>query len=102
MNNAGAGLNTGMSDADIIRTNLYGPKLVTEAFWDLLDTTGGDKSRICMVGSGGGPGYVSKAESTSTQRMLCSRDSTWSDVEALIAQEGFLEAGGEAPVGMRR
>lgn len=79
VNNAGIGLNTGMT-GDIIRTNLYGPKLVCENFMDLLDPNMG---RIVNLGSGSGPMYVQGC-SVEDQKVLCSPESvtlTWDWIE---------------------
>jgi len=59
VNNAGTGewVGAGCSREDMINTNVYGPKLMTEAFADLLDPTCG---RIVNTGSGSGPMFVNK------------------------------------------
>mmetsp|Transcript_11229 Transcript_11229/g.12859 ORF Transcript_11229/g.12859 Transcript_11229/m.12859 type:complete len:278 (-) Transcript_11229:20-853(-) len=65
VNNAGIGLNTG--SGDIIQTNLYGPKHVSEEFLDLLDPNEG---RIVNLGSGSGPMYVGGCN-IEDKRILC-------------------------------
>eukprot|EP00584_Thalassiosira_punctigera_P001877 CAMPEP_0172543400 /NCGR_PEP_ID=MMETSP1067-20121228/13822_1 /TAXON_ID=265564 ORGANISM="Thalassiosira punctigera, Strain Tpunct2005C2" /NCGR_SAMPLE_ID=MMETSP1067 /ASSEMBLY_ACC=CAM_ASM_000444 /LENGTH=270 /DNA_ID=CAMNT_0013329819 /DNA_START=65 /DNA_END=877 /DNA_ORIENTATION=- len=79
VNNAGIGLNTG--SGDVIKTNLYGPKLVCENFLPLLDA---GKGRVVNVGSGSGPMYVGSVRSKADARMLCSPDNedmTWDWIE---------------------
>ena len=81
VNNAGIGLNTGVSNELLLKTNLYGPKLVSENFLELLDPENG---RIVNLGSGGGPSYVSGVRSKEDLRILCSPDSeacTWEWIE---------------------
>ena len=55
VNNAGVGLNTGVSKTDVIKTNFYGQKMMTEAFVPLINPK---KGRIVNMGSGSGPSYV--------------------------------------------
>jgi len=79
VNNAGIGLNTG-SSGDILTTNLYGPKRVSETFLDLLDPKMG---RIVNLGSGSGPMYVGGC-SVEDKKILCSPESdavTWEFIE---------------------
>ena len=52
VNNAGV---AGVSTEEIIRTNVYGTKLMSEAFIPLLDQNEG---KIVNLGSGAGPAYV--------------------------------------------
>ena len=49
-----AGIMSGSAD-DLLKTNVYGAKLMTDAFVPLLDSTRG---RIVNVGSGAGPMHV--------------------------------------------
>ena len=86
VNNAGIGLNTGVSNEMMLKTNLYGPKLVCDNFLDLLDQT---KGRIVNLGSGGGPNYVAGVRSIEDKRILCSPDSeecTWQWIENYAEQ----------------
>ena len=55
VNNAGIGWTYGANE--IMDTNVYGVKRMTEAFIPLLDTTSG---RIVNLGSGAGPMFVKK------------------------------------------
>jgi short-subunit dehydrogenase len=57
VNNAGTGLNHGVSSEALIQTNYYGVQRVTEAFLPLINKSCG---RIINVGSGAGPIFVSK------------------------------------------
>ena len=86
VNNAGIGLNTGLSNEMMLKTNLYGPKLVCENFLDLLDPK---KGRIVNLGSGSGPSYVAGVRSIEDKRILCSPDSeecTWQWIENYAEQ----------------
>lgn len=79
VNNAGIGLNTGMT-GDIINTNLYGTKRVCDNFMDLLDPING---RIVNTGSGSGPMHVG-SRSVEEKKILCSPESdacTWEWIE---------------------
>ena len=73
VNNAGIGLNTGASAEEVVNTNLWGPKRVTDAFLPLLCPKLG---RIVMTGSGSGPSYVKGVTDVETKRTLCSPDVT--------------------------
>ena len=75
VNNAGIGLNTANS-GDILTTNLYGPKRVSEQFLPLLDQNEG---RIVNLGSGSGPMYTSGC-SLEDKRILCSPSDSDSQV----------------------
>jgi len=70
VNNAGIGLNTGTSPADILNTNLFGPKRVCDAFVGLLDE---QRGRIVNLGSGSGPMYV-RGCNAEDQKMLSNPD----------------------------
>ena len=71
VNNAGIGVNTA-SSGDVIKTNLYGTKLMCDNFIPLLDS---NKGRIVNIGSGSGPSYVGGVRSKSDAKMLCAPDS---------------------------
>ena len=73
VNNAGIGFNTGLSAEEVVNTNLWGPKRVTDAFLSLLCPKMG---RIVMTGSGSGPSYVQGVTDVETKRTLCSPDVT--------------------------
>lgn len=78
VNNAGVGLNTELAPKDLLNTNLYGPKRVSEAFVGLLDE---QKGRIINLGSGSGPNYTSRC-SDADKKLLCNPDKvTWEEIE---------------------
>jgi len=52
VNNAGTGLGHNVTVDAMFKTNVWGPKWMTDAFLPLLDPNSG---RIVNVGSGGGP-----------------------------------------------
>jgi len=83
VNNAGTGLAHGVTAEVIMKTNLYGPKAMCEAFIPLLNPKEG---RIVNVGSGAGPMYVQQC-AEEKKRLLCSPDTTWEQIEALVAEE---------------
>ena len=92
VNNARIGVNTATS-GDVMKTNLYGTKLVCDNFLPLLDST---KGRIVNIGSGGGPNYVSGIRDTNKAdaKMFCSPDSedmTWEWIEQYAAIHGNEE-----------
>ncbi|MEM6985999.1 MAG: SDR family NAD(P)-dependent oxidoreductase, partial [Pseudomonadota bacterium] len=80
VNNAGVGLATGVSPEEVINTNLYGVKRVTEAFV----ATGLVSDRVVNVGSGSGPGYVRRCP-RENQRALCVAPASWDEIEGLLA-----------------
>ena len=57
VNNAGAGIEHGVTDDVVIKTNFYGPKRVCDNFLPMIDHNCG---RIVNVGSGAGPAFVDK------------------------------------------
>ena len=61
VNNAGTGewVGEGCTRENMIKTNVYGPKLMIEAFVDLLDSSCG---RVINMGSGGGTSFVGKLQ----------------------------------------
>ncbi len=94
VNNAGIGLNTGMT-GDILNTNLYGTKRVCEAFLPLLDQS---KGRIVNLGSGSGPMYTG-GQSVDDKKILCSPDSdectlAWIDAHASQRNNGMNDSYG--------
>eukprot|EP00804_Cyclotella_cryptica_P031274 CCRYP_011077-RB/>CCRYP_011077-RB protein AED:0.05 eAED:0.05 QI:125/1/1/1/1/1/3/531/301 len=60
VNNAGTGVSHGTSPVEILDTNTRGPRRVVDHFLPLLNKSEG---RIVNVGSGGGPGHVSRIHS---------------------------------------
>jgi len=78
VNNAGAGLAHGVAIAQVIDTNLYGPKRVCDAFMPLMPESGG---RIVNVGSGIGPGWMSRA-APEVRSILCNPSGvTWEQID---------------------
>ena len=79
VNNAGTGewVGQGCTRDAMIATNIYGPKLMTEAFIPLIDSTCG---RIVNVSSGMGPRYISKLDEAG-QKFWSSEPHTWSELE---------------------
>ena len=57
VNNAGAGIEHGVTDDVVIKTNFYGPKRVCDNLLQIIDQNCG---RIVNVGSGAGPAFVDK------------------------------------------
>ena len=83
VNNAGciAMEENGTSQEAMINTNVYGVKLVSEAFIPLIDPAVG---RIVNLGSGMGTGHVSKCEDKEAQTMLSSGEATWQQLETYL------------------
>lgn len=96
VNNAGAGLAHGVSAKQIVETNLYGAKRVGDAFVPLLSTEG----RVVNVGSGIGPGWMSRA-APEVKSMLVSPQVTWEQVDSIaqtdLASGGQGENAGRGP-----
>ena len=78
VNNAGI-LKAGETEA-MIKTNVYGPKLVTEAFTALLDSEHG---RVVHVSSGSGPMFVQKCPQEE-QDFLCKDSNAWEAIESYL------------------
>ena len=81
VNNAGVGGATAPSNDQIIRTNVYGVKLVTEAFLPLVE------SRIVNVSSGGGPMWVMKEEDAQAKELFSTLKPTWAELEAYFTKK---------------
>ena len=58
VNNAGTGVSHNTKPNEILNTNTRGPRRVVDEFLPLLQT----KGRVVNVGSGGGPGHVSRIQ----------------------------------------
>lgn len=80
VNNAGTGFAHGTGGEELLNVNIFGAKRVVDAFLPLLS----EGSRIVNVGSGAGPSYVSK-QSLELQKLLCSPDITWQQLEEILA-----------------
>jgi len=101
VNNAGAGLaQDGITVDIVINTNLYGPKRVCEAFIPLMAAVDGSGPRICMLGSGGGPGYVGK--NPAHRDVLCKWGTTWEQIEALKDSKPYDAASPMGPYGFSK
>merc|ERR1711934_440295 len=80
VNNAGVGLSHGVPAADIVNTNLYGTKTMTEMFLPLIQPEGG---RIVSVGSGAGPMWLAK-QSEEVQALFTSPAITWEQIDDFV------------------
>lgn len=91
VNNAGIGLAAHADATVVVKTNLYGVKLVTEAFLPMVS------DRIVNVGSGAGPIYVSKCPLEAQKRLSCCPDS-WEEIESWLemSDDGLTGVGSKA------
>jgi len=81
VNNAGAGLAHGIEAKQVVDTNVYGPKRVCDAFVPLMVESGG---RIVNVGSGIGPGWMSRA-APGVRAVLCNPSGvTWEQIDQVV------------------
>jgi NAD(P)-dependent dehydrogenase (short-subunit alcohol dehydrogenase family) len=89
VNNAGvASFGSSKAEKDsIIKTNVYGPKLMTDSYLPLLCPKAG---RIVNVGSGLGPGYV-KNLTEEEQKFFRSRDVTWEQLSEYCTEKATEE-----------
>eukprot|EP00658_Telonema_sp_P-2_P032914 TRINITY_DN24264_c0_g1_i1.p1 TRINITY_DN24264_c0_g1~~TRINITY_DN24264_c0_g1_i1.p1 ORF type:complete len:287 (-),score=82.95 TRINITY_DN24264_c0_g1_i1:154-1014(-) len=87
VNNAGIGLNTGC-DAEVLNTNLLGPKRVSEAMVGLVDPTQG---RIVNVSSGSASMWLRDQDDV-TKALFTSPETSWDELVAAA------EAGPPHPV----
>jgi len=77
-------------DADtLIKTNIYGPKWMTDAFIDMIDSSSG---RIVNVSSGIGPSYVGKRPKEDAAFWI-NTEVTWDQIEARIKSDAKKEEG---------
>lgn len=84
VNNAGVGLAHGVDTEPILDTNLYGAKRVCDAFVPLLKEGEG---RVVNMGSGIGPGWMSRA-SAAVKATLCNPTAvTWDEVVAVVKKD---------------
>ena len=81
INNAGTLIRPDCSKEKMIKTNFYGPKLMSEAFAPLIQNFG----RIVNVGAISAPMYVSKCDEE-TKRFLSSQELTWDELEAFVKE----------------
>ncbi len=80
MNNAG--IYSGTID-DVLRTNIYGVKLMCDAFIPLIDPSVG---RIVNVSSGEAPGYVKRLSNKETIKFFVKTDVTWEQIQDYLNQ----------------
>ena len=67
VNNAGTGIEHGVTDDVVIKTNFYGPKRVCDNFLPMIDRNCG---RIVNVGSGAGPAFVDKISDVAVKKQV--------------------------------
>lgn len=75
MNNAGVGFNA--TNGDVIQTNFYGPKLVTEAFVDLIEENG----RVVNVSSGAASMWLRNQDNGTKQLFKQEPVTSWEKLE---------------------
>jgi NAD(P)-dependent dehydrogenase (short-subunit alcohol dehydrogenase family) len=95
VNNAGTGLAAGAPPEEVINTNLYGVKRMTDAFV----RKGLVSERVVNVGSGSGPSYVRRCPPT-VQPDLCRTPESWAQIESFLetSPDGKTGLGSEADV----
>lgn len=89
VNNAGMGLGTASKNADtalqeLLNTNFYGPKRVSEAFLELIDPKVG---RIVNVSSGGASMWLRNG-TPEQKKIFTSSDTTWDELAAAVEAAG--------------
>jgi len=93
VNNAGVGINTSNVPEDIVDTNFYGPKRVTDSFLQLMDQKDG---RIVNVSSGAASKWV-REQDAATKQLFSSPNTTWNELESAIqnhlAKKNFTRGG---------
>lgn len=77
-----AGIYSGTID-DVLRTNIYGVKLMCDAFIPLIDPSVG---RIVNVSSGEAPGYVKRLSNKETIKFFVKTDVTWEQIQDYLNQ----------------
>jgi carbonyl reductase 1 len=80
VNNAGIGGGTGTNNDELIATNFYGPKRVTDAFIDMINPSNG---RIVNISSGSASMWL-KGRSADVKRFFTSLETTWEQLSAEI------------------
>lgn len=94
VNNAGVGLKTGSGNEDeLLATNFYGPKRVTDAFAGMVIEDGG---RIVNVSSGAASMYL-REKSLSVKKLFTNTETTWDE---LVAEVEEKKSGGGAGLGI--
>ena len=82
VNNAGVGLGSAASVGQLIETNLFGPKRVTEAFVSNLDKKEG---RVVNVSSGVAAMWL-RDKSDAIKNMFTNADTTWDELKSVVAK----------------
>eukprot|EP00308_Calcidiscus_leptoporus_P005632 CAMPEP_0119377520 /NCGR_PEP_ID=MMETSP1334-20130426/45294_1 /TAXON_ID=127549 /ORGANISM="Calcidiscus leptoporus, Strain RCC1130" /LENGTH=276 /DNA_ID=CAMNT_0007396469 /DNA_START=60 /DNA_END=890 /DNA_ORIENTATION=+ len=80
VNNAGVGLGTGDEGEYLLNVNFYGPKRVTDAFFELIEPSGG---RIVNVSSGAASMWL-RNQSAPQKEFFTSPSTTWEQLEAAV------------------
>jgi carbonyl reductase 1 len=89
VNNAGTFSSHGSNAETILNVNIFGPKRVVDHFAPLLEESS-STTRIVNVGSGYAPMYV-KSQDEDRQKLLCSPDITWEQIEVLTKNGLMVE-----------
>ena len=84
VNNAGVIHLNGVTKDAVVKTNVYGPKWMSEAFVPMIDTRIG---RIVNLGSGSGPLYVNTLKDKEKVALLSSKVASWEELEAYLKEE---------------
>jgi NAD(P)-dependent dehydrogenase (short-subunit alcohol dehydrogenase family) len=89
VNNAGTGLQHGVSAEVICAVNIFGVKQVCEAFLPLLSSTG----RIVNVGSGAGPMFMNSVATQAEKKAFMDPNVTWDTIDGILsARRNGLDA----------
>jgi carbonyl reductase 1 len=88
VNNAGTFSSHGSNTETILNVNIFGPKRVVDHFAQFLEQSSSSTTRIVNVGSGYAPMYL-KIQDEDRQKLLCSPDITWEQIEGLT-KNGLL------------
>lgn len=104
VNNAGTFSSHGSNTETILNVNIFGPKRVVDHFAPLLEESP-STTRIVNVGSGYASMYM-KSQEEDRQKLLCSPDTTWEQIELLTKEglmaESFLPGDSEGAYGLSK
>jgi carbonyl reductase 1 len=78
VNNAGVGLAAKAAKQQLLDTNFWGPKRMTDAFLPMLS----ESPRVVHVGSGAGPMWLKKQPEDEIKFLSC--EHTWEELEAFV------------------
>jgi len=96
VNNAGVGLKTGSGcENELLATNLYGPKRVTEAFVTMIE------QRIVNVSSGAASIYL-RDQSSEVKHFFTNPATTWENLVAAVEEKKTLGGGGMGAYGLSK